>query len=561
VRGLYIRQMQTALHIQTLVLQLRKEIVGGRITSTEFYKKERAAYIFVRRAKTLNAFGFVYHPAGAGCFCVPASKVKIETREKPWPIFSLTEGEITGVGQDGLDRIFRVHFSGSEGRRTMLFEALGPNGNIWLLDEDGRRLATLRHKQFNEGEPYAAADPGDRLDPREVSLEQIRELFAQHGHASAIGILKKRLHGFNETMVREVLKRVDTAAPKDDAAAGSLAKEIRNLAERFASVDNGYLYSVKGADEVYPCKLSLIEEQPEKYKTLSLAVLALIGRRRTIVEEEDEEKKVLQAVSRAVKKLQRRLSNLEKDLAKAAGFEEYKKHAELLQLNREKLKRGMERITVEDLLGDSSEEVEIELDSALTPNENIEALFKRHRKGREGLDLLERRKQITADELAALESMQSELEADFASAARKYESDLVSLMPRESDKQAATPRLPYRPITLSTGLTVFVGRDGADNDRTTFEFTRPYELWFHTQQCPGSHVVMKFPNKMFEPSKVEIEETAALAAYHSKARHDSLVPVIYTQRKYVRKPRKAKPGLVLVEREKSIMVVPRKGGE
>jgi predicted ribosome quality control (RQC) complex YloA/Tae2 family protein len=104
---------------------------------------------------------------------------------------------------------------------------------------------------------------------------------------------------------------------------------------------------------------------------------------------------------------------------------------------------------------------------------------------------------------------------------------------------------------------VFIGREGADNDRTTFEFAKPYELWFHAQQCPGSHVVMKFPNKSFKPSKAEIEETASYAAWHSKARNDSLVPVIYAERKYVRKPRKAKPGLVTVEREKSVMVEPK----
>lgn len=554
--------MQTALHIQTLVLQLRHEIDGGRITSTEFYKKQRAAYIFVKKDKGLNALGFVYHPAGAGCFCVPASKVKIETREKPWPIFSLTEGKITGVEQDGLDRIFRVHLEVGGVPRILLFEALGPNGNLWLLDERGGRLATLRHKKFEEREPYAAFDPGERLDPREVTSAQVTELFAQNAGTSAIGVLKKGLNGFNETMVREVLRRSDVSgAPEDEEAARRLEREIQTLAERFTADAAGFLYSVKGADEVYPCKLSLIEDQPEKFKTLSLAVMAMIGRRHSVVEEEDEEKKVLQAVERAAKRLGRRLTNLESDLSKAADFETYKRYAELLQLNREKLKRGMEKITVEDVLADSSQSVEIALDSALPPNDNIESYFKRHRKGREGLALLERRHQITADELAELEKMQAELEINFGTASRKFEAEITSLMPRESDKQGTAPRLPYRPTTISTGLTVFVGRDGADNDRTTFEFARPYELWFHTQQCPGSHVVMKFPNKGFEPSKAEIEETAALAAYHSKARHDSLVPVIYTQRKYVRKPRKAKPGLVVVEREKSVMVVPRKIAE
>ena len=66
------------------------------------------------------------------------------------------------------------------------------------------------------------------------------------------------------------------------------------------------------------------------------------------------------------------------------------------------------------------------------------------------------------------------------------------------------------------------------------------------------------PSKSFEPSKAEIEETAAIAAWHSKAKNDTMVPVIYTQRRHVRKPRKAKPGLVTVEREKSLMVKPTK---
>ncbi|UCE25102.1 MAG: DUF814 domain-containing protein, partial [Candidatus Zixiibacteriota bacterium] len=162
------------------------------------------------------------------------------------------------------------------------------------------------------------------------------------------------------------------------------------------------------------------------------------------------------------------------------------------------------------------------------------------------------------DELGGLTAIQNDLEQNFDSARQKYEPEIMSLLPGERAEREVAPRLPYRPYVLSSGLTIFVGRDGADNDRTTFEFARPYELWFHTQQCAGSHVVMKYPNKSFEPSRREIEETAAIAAYFSKARKDSLVPVVYTQRKYVRKPRRAKPGLVLVEREKSVMVEPTK---
>jgi predicted ribosome quality control (RQC) complex YloA/Tae2 family protein len=339
-----------------------------------------------------------------------------------------------------------------------------------------------------------------------------------------------------------------------------LVRAIRQMAERFDSPDNGYLYETGGRLEVYPFKLTAFEAQPEKYRSLSLAVLEMTTRRQARVEQADEEKMVLSAVSRTVKRLERRLSNIESDVEKAADYERYRRLGELLQIHLPELKKGMDSITLPDAYSESGEKVKIGLDPALTPSENVEAYFRKHRKGREGLALLRRRKEITFDELAQARRMQQELEIDFEPARQKYRTEIESLLPGATDKKHAAPRLPYKEYTLSSGVTIFVGREGADNDRTTFEFARPYELWFHAQQCPGSHVVMKFPNKSFKPSKSEIEETAACAAWHSKARNDSLVPVIYAERRYVRKPRRARPGLVTVQREKSVMVEPKAPG-
>jgi predicted ribosome quality control (RQC) complex YloA/Tae2 family protein len=379
-----------------------------------------------------------------------------------------------------------------------------------------------------------------------------------------VATLKKHLLGFNETMVREVLARA-AFEPKEDAGFGRaeaapLAQKIKEIASRFKDTQSGYLYAFKRGIEVYPLRLSSGDVQPEKFKTLSLAVMAMVTRRRSTVEGEDREKGVLKAVARAVKRMERRLVKLTDDVEKASGFEKYKRHAELLQIHRGELKKGMRSVEVDDVMSDPALTIKIKLDPALSPNENIEQYFRQHRKGREGLSLLRRRLEVSKQELQSLQEMQQELEADFNSAEQRYQSEIASLMPRVRQPEAVQPRLPYKEATLSTGVTIFVGRDGSDNDRTTFEFTRPYELWFHAQQCAGSHVVIKYPGKSFEPSKREIEETAAIAAYHSRARNDSLVPVIYTQRKHVRKPRKAKPGLVLVEREKSIMVEPKKPG-
>jgi len=554
--------MQTALHITTLVSQLEDEIVGGKLVSTEFYKKLRAAYFFVKKQRSKVAIGFVYHPAGAGSFCVPASKVHLDTREKPWPIFGLDGAEIIGVKQIGLDRLFELTINLSGVVKRVVFEAMGPNGNLWLLDERGGRQATLRNRKFSSGEAYQPASIGERINPFDISAEYIADRFAAEQNRSPLVILKGMLLGFNETMIRETLRRADmTVGDLSEPEAVSLAKlahGIQEMAGWFGENRSGYLYEIRGGVEVYPFKLVSRDSQPEKFKTLSLAVLEMVSRRCSAGSDADEEKHTLKAVGRAVKKQIRLIKNLQADIEQASDYPRYKLYGELLQLNRDQLKKGMASIEVDDVLSESGGTALIKLDPAVTVNQNIENYFRRHRKGREGIDLLQRRLEIAIEESKSLMVMQDDLEVDFESARQRYEAELISLMPRSSDKAQPQPRLPYRPATLSTGLTIFIGRDGTDNDRTTFDFARPYELWFHTSQCPGSHVVMKFPNKSFEPSKREIEETAAVAAFHSKARNNSLVPVIYTQRRYVRKPRKAKPGLVTVERERSVMVAPKK---
>ena len=554
--------MQTALHILSLVKELERQVVGGTIRSTEFYRKQRAAYFFIKAAKSTTALAFLFHPHGSGTFCVPASKVRPEGPEKPFPVFKLEGATITGLSQLGLDRILRFDLEKAGEKHVIVIEALGPNGNIWLLDNHFRRQGVLRHRDFRDGDIYEPPPTGDRLDPRETNAAILRDRLDSGQWPSMVTFLEKNIIGFNRTLAKESVHRADldftdiNDVSDDDLSA--IAGSITDIAGRFESPDNGYLYRTASGVEVYPFKLSFADQQPEKYKTLSLAVQAMASMRQEQIENADEEKTVNDAVTRAVKRLERRLANLEKDLESAADFERYKKLGELLQINLSMISKGQTQVEVDDIYRDPPEKIVIPLDQKLSPHENAREYFKKHRKGREGLELLQRRLQITRDELAELRAMQQALETNFDSARLRYDSEIESLLPREGVKEADQQRLPYKEYTLATGVKIFVGRDGTDNDRTTFDFARPYELWFHTQQCPGSHVVIKYPNKSFEPSKLEIEMTAAIAAWFSKARNDSLVPVIYTERRYVRKPRKAKPGLVTVEREKSVMVEPQK---
>jgi len=292
----------------------------------------------------------------------------------------------------------------------------------------------------------------------------------------------------------------------------------------------------------------------EKYDTLSVAQLSARAETREETESETLKEKTISSLESKIKKAEKLLADASRDIDEAADFERYRQYADLLKINLTHLKRGMKSITIDDLFNES-QSIDIPLDPKLSGRENMESYSKRYRKGKEGLALLTRRRENIEEELKTLKASLHSFQTDFESASA-INPHLITAGAGSRSKETVV-RLPYKEYRTSTGLTIFVGKTGDDNDRTTFGFAKPYELWFHASQCPGSHVVMKFPHKNFQPSKQEIEETAAVAAYFSKARGSARVAVSYTEKRYVRKPRKAKAGLVTIEQEKTIMVAPR----
>jgi predicted ribosome quality control (RQC) complex YloA/Tae2 family protein len=121
----------------------------------------------------------------------------------------------------------------------------------------------------------------------------------------------------------------------------------------------------------------------------------------------------------------------------------------------------------------------------------------------------------------------------------------------------ATAIIHPRRHTLSGGWIVLVGRSNRENDVLTHRIARQHDLWLHARGVAGSHVILQREGHREKPGKPIIEQAAAIAAYYSKARTSSMVPVVYTEKRYVRKPRKAAPGLAVCIREKVVLVEPR----
>lgn len=558
--------MQTALHIATVVAEARRLILGAVFYDSAFYRKERAAFLFFKKDKKKFALALRFHPVAHGCYIVPAGKVTLQSGssgEKPFPFFQEAYGmTLEGLEQLSFDRLIRLRLAEESKRRAIVLEALGPSGNVWLLDENDGRSAVLRNRDFTAGELYELPGAGTRLAPTELTAEALIENFAEYTDRSVADALSKTVSGIDLILAREALTRANcdgllNASELTTDQASALIESIESLVELAQSGQSGYLYAAGLTPSAQPFKLKSVASEPEKFASYSIAQQALALSRKDSGEAADESKQIRQALKSALKKQERTLKNIERDLADAQNYERYKHYADILKAHLGEVSRGLKEITLPNLYG--AGDVTIALDEKLDGPANADAYYKKFKKGREGLETLARRKEIAAAELARLRELSSAFEADPDSATLRFAEEIAALQKSKAGAQApgvSAPRLPYRTYYTSSGLSIFVGRDGTDNDDTTFKHIKPYELWFHAGQCPGSHVGLKYPNKDFKPSKSEIEETAAIAAWFSKARNNKSAPVNYTERRYVRKPRKAKAGLVTIERERTVMVTP-----
>lgn len=273
-------------------------------------------------------------------------------------------------------------------------------------------------------------------------------------------------------------------------------------------------------------------------------------------------------IRKALKKARRKLANLASDREKAErGLEGYAL-GELLVSNLHAFKRGMKEVRLTDYTKVPPEEVDVPLDETLGPKENAERYFKRAKKSKTGLQLLAERIPETEREVEYLEGLlyqhgeagqhgEAETEEEIEELRRELaEGGYLKKVREGRAKERAAAAEPVRRFTSSEGFEVVCGKSGRGNDMIVGKLARNDDIWFHVQGCPGSHVLVKVAGRAGELTRKTIEEAAALAAWHSKARGAAKVDVIYTEARNVKKPRGAKPGLVTVKEHKAIRVRP-----
>ena len=494
--------------------------------------------------------------------------------------------KIAAVTQPAVERMLSIELDttdemGVACKKHLICELMGKHSNVVLCGEDNRIIDAMRRvdgdlsgkRQVLPGLFYRMPPAQDKHDPFAVSGVGLAAAAAQaDGEQTLDRFLLNTLLGFSPLLCRERAFRAtgDTAKPL-----GTLSDEERN---RLAKVYDDFLAYIE-EKRWKPFLLTKSEDsavfdftflpvtqyeglmnvtQYESFSSLLAAFFEKNGRVERMTRRSSDLHK---AVVNARDRLARKLSAQKKELAGAHDREKYKRTGELITANLYQLEKGMNKAKVIDYYNKDCPEVEISLDVRLTPQQNAQKYFKLYTKSKTAEEVLTEQIRQGSIELDYLESVlvqlgEAETERDLAQLREELTLSGVLSAKQTRNKKGRQKPVQAKPFHYRTtdGFDIFAGKNNLQNDLLTLKIAFKSDIWFHTQKIHGSHVILVTDGR--EPTEQAMTEAAMIAAYHSKARLSSMVPVDYTQVRQVKKPAGAKPGMVIYHVYQTAYVTP-----
>ncbi len=505
---------------------------------------------------------------------------KIESPESP-PMFCmlmrkhLMGGVVKAVLQDDLERIVTLVFSarndfGDRVDKQLIIEIMGKHSNIILTGEEGRIIDSI--KRVNPFMSPRPIGPGQTYSPPPTtkvnSLNLTLELFTQK-ISEATGPVQKAIYtvfsGISPVLATSMLYMAEI--PNKTPVETLNPEQLSQIFKSF----NGHVETLLKSPKPY-CYWK--DGGVSDFSAIPLMQLRGAGVEETIFDNYDsllelvfkksnDSNRLVQKSSHLVKllnltqdRLLSKITNLENDLLEANKLDGLRLYGELLTANLHLITRGMSEVTVFNYY--DNQDVTIPLDVTKGPNENAQRYYKRYNKAKTTLDEalhFQVNAEADYDYLEGVKTLllQSELPEDVDAIKEELIETgfMKSTAKRREKKSKKAP--PYR-YTSSEGVAILVGRNNLQNDELTLKKSFREHIWLHTKDVPGSHVIIQaeFP----DIENITIIEAAQIAAYHSKARYSSQVAVDFTEVKFVKKAKGAKPGLVIYEDFKTIYVTP-----
>lgn len=446
---------------------------------------------------------------------------------------AILNGRLVSVTQRGLDRIVDFVFSTAEGDFTLVVELMGTHSNAILVGPDGKILAAAKMvPESKSSRPILPHRPylPPPLPPRPSFLT---------------ATVDDRLQDF-EGVSPFLRKLIDAGTP---------LSQIQSSVE---TRDFGAFYS--HGHGAYPFDPSPLGIEAVSRPSLSQALEQHFAAYQEESRVEHARNGLLAQLKRVLLAREVALASLQEAIDAAEVAPEHQRTAELILAYQGQIKPGDISLQAWDYEGN---EVQIALDPELTPVENANKLFERARHAKD-------RHQEVRDQLARIKSTVPELQSavtQLESATTLDEVEEVRALadsknwlfkqPVSSKKQDRPYEgFPIRELEGPGGWKILYGTNATSNDYLTTRVAKPNDWWLHVRGQTSAHVVIQTGNKPDKVQRDDLEFAAKVCVRNSVAKNGSYVPVDYTLKKYVRKPRGSAPGLAVYEREKTLHIDP-----
>ena len=486
--------------------------------------------------------------------------------------------KIVRVEQPGFDRIAKLSVAcydemGFPTEKKIVCEIMGKYANLIVLDAEDKILAALKVidfasssvRQVLPGLKYQIPAMADKLLPTVIDEQAFFAKLSDFPSERTIEkFITSTYSGIATQIAREIAFR--TCGQVDTPVCNADARKFYSVFRQWQQllIDESYTPTVVFDKTGKPIDYSYMDitylgdaVTKRSFDSLSEMLDCYFEEKDRLEHIHQRAHDITTLLNNAVARTERKLGIQRQALIDADRGEDYKKHADLITANLYRLQRGMESFKTVDYYDESCPDIEIKLDTRLSPAQNAQRLYKQYNKCKTAKTVLAEQIEIWEGELRYLESVKqflsrAECEQDVIEIRDElYRSGYASKMRGYTPpkKLASTPHR----LRTSGGYELLVGRNNMQNDRLTFKVAGKGDLWFHTKDIPGSHVILLCDGD--EPDEKDYTEAAAVAAKYSKATGD-LVAVDYTRVKNIKKPQGSKPGFVIYKTNYTAFVTP-----
>ena len=556
-------------------------LIDGRVEKIHQPSKEE---ILMTIRTYDGAYRLIFN-ISAGTCRVHITRAEIENPKTP-PMFCmlmrkrLGGGKLTAIRQDGSERILYFDFDctnemGDREKITLAAEIMGRRSDLIMIDENGKIIDAIKRvgqemssvRLVLPGCRYELPPKENRLSLFDFSKDELDESLKDNERYSLSKALVKIFEGISPIFARETEFFALRGAEK---SAGELNQDEKDRLAFFLKKTAGDICSNKN-------KFTVLKTKEGEYKDFCFCDISQYGSlmvkkyfdsacelldfyyssRDASARMKQRANDLFKLIVNTSERIARRVANQKQELKECDDREKFKIYGDLIMSNLYKLHKGMNKASLENFYEEDCPTVEIKLDPRLDPAKNAQKYYNEYRKldtAKKHLTQLIKSGEEELDYIESVFDLLSRAKTDDEITGLRVELSEQGYVKAPGFKGKAPKAAAPLKFMSDEGFEILVGRNNKQNDKLTLKDADKSDIWLHTKNIHGSHVIIKCQGK--EPGETTITQAAQLAAYHSKARTSSQVPVDYTHVKYVKKPAGAKPGMVIFTNNKTLFVTP-----